>query len=176
MTKESILLCGATAIGVVIGFVGSYCYDHFGKFRNFIDYDEFDGVNEFDELGRRFTLPDGEIYVWKACRVKGANGESIPVYVKLLVPDSAKRVTPLNNNDEYKSRVACALVVEILDEQSNKYNEAEAFIRDRLHGMKYEVGKMVYAHHFDGDELVSCGAGINVHRYKNHCKQWFAFA
>jgi hypothetical protein len=119
-----------------------------------------------DEHGRECALPEGKIEVWKLCAFR-----EIFVYVKLEVPEHAKRVTPIDPDRKYKSRVSEAKVLEIVDRLGTKYDCCCSCV----HGynlLTYRVGQIVIPDKFDPRTKVECGAGINVHRYKDQCDQW----
>ena len=122
-----------------------------------------------DDKGRDCILPEGELIVWKACAVK-----TIGVYVKIMVPKDAPRVTPKDTNETYKSRISHGVVLAIESEDGNQYDSAVScvYTKERL---TYVVGERVAVDEddFDDDVAVECGAGINVHRYRDHCTKWF---
>jgi antitoxin component YwqK of YwqJK toxin-antitoxin module len=120
-----------------------------------------------DLLGNQCVLASGEITVWKACKAHGTN-----VYVRLTVPEGARRVTP-KLGEQYKSRVEYAKVEQIIDKDGKEYKEAVSYIY-RESTLTYKVGETVHPDEFDGGITNNCGAGINVHRYKDHCDIWFS--
>ena len=140
-----------------------------------------------DPAGRDCVLPPGELIVWKACAVpregtgdakKGVNVKR-GVYVKIMVPADAQRVTPLDTDAKFKSRVEYGVVLDIesapsADGTVTHYNEATSFVygKDRL---RYVVGERVQVDEddFEDDPNVECGAGINVHLHRDHCAVWF---
>ena len=126
-----------------------------------------------DESGRDCLLPAGEQIVWKACTTT-AEKTAVDVYVKIMVPDEARRVTPVDTNKTYKSRVSHGVVLAIESEDAKHYDSAVSFVytKERL---TYVVGERVAVDpdDFDDDPDVECGAGINVHRYRDQCTQWF---
>ena len=127
----------------------------------------------YDDQFRNFVLEDGEIFVWKACKVVKPDGKKSAVYVKLFVPEDAKRVTPYSRGC-YKARVEYAVVFEIFDDDGNNYNSATSFVHEnKTKHLVYTVGEIVRPDSFNPDPNVDCGAGINVHRHMDHCKIWF---
>jgi hypothetical protein len=126
-----------------------------------------------DEKGRNCILPAGQITTWKACISRGGNF----VYVELLVPADAKRVTPFNEiNDRtklkgYKARVSKAKVISIKDKEGNDYTESSAFVFSP-HGMMYKVGETIEISDFNDNVSSPCGAGISCHLHRDHCDQW----
>jgi antitoxin component YwqK of YwqJK toxin-antitoxin module len=119
-----------------------------------------------DENGRDCILLDNEIDVWKACRTK----DNINVYVRIRVPENARRVTPVDAPSGYKSRIEFGKVMEIVDEEGKYYNEATSFVYKEL---KYVLSKVVIPDGFDDNINHCCGKGISVHKYKDQCEQWF---
>ena len=144
-------------------------------------------ISLFDKRGRDNKLPDGEITVWKLCKInKQPNNfvsedseqnqdlsKYVYVYVELLVPATARRITPYPNQ-HYKSRVEYAQVTAIIDKDGTRYQEAESFVRKNSI-LKYKVGEMVHPDKFNGSINESCGAGINVHLYKDQCDVWLDY-
>lgn len=128
-------------------------------------------VHQLTDKGRDVVLPDGEIDVWKACRVRVGN-ETRNVFVQLRVPADARRVTPVDNRCHYTSRVSHGRVVSITDEAGENYLEAESFVF-RGPSLRYRLDHIVRAHDFDPNPQNSHGAGLNVHRYRDHCRMWF---
>jgi antitoxin component YwqK of YwqJK toxin-antitoxin module len=145
---------------------------------NYID-GKFDRIiSLLDTEDRECALPsDEEITVWKACRSNGHD-----VTVMLRVPREAKRVTPILDNDCYKSRVEYAFVEKIVDKSGKEYDQAQPFVfassRKNVAPLStniiYQVGEKVIPDRFDPNPMVGCGAGINVHRYQDHCNVWFS--
>ena len=127
-----------------------------------------------DELGRDCLLPDGEQIVWKACITNPDKKNKVGVYVKIMVPKEAGRVTPIDTDNTYKSRISHGVVLAIESEDGKQYDSAVSFVytRERL---TYVVGERVAfdPDDFDDDLGVECGAGINVHRYRDQCTKWF---
>jgi len=123
----------------------------------------------YDIYGRNCCLTDThviDIEVWKICKAGNT-----PVYVKLLVPRSARRITPINNDGKFISRVEFALVEKIFDRSGREYNEAKSFIyKDAT--ITYRYGKIVKANGFNSNPQDECGQGINVHLYKDQCDIW----
>ena len=159
-------------IGIITGFVlgAYYVYNNIRKNRVWNE-------SLFDERGRDCVLEEGEIYVWKACVIRKIDKTETFVYVKLFVPKDAKKVTPLWNNLAYKSRIEYGRIADIVDEDDNHYTMAESIIyTDSRTGkpLQYIMGEFVIPNAYNSDINNSCGAGINVHRHKNHCRQWFA--
>jgi antitoxin component YwqK of YwqJK toxin-antitoxin module len=114
-------------------------------------------------------LNEGIITVWKVCTVVGKL-----VYVQLLVPADALRVTPDISLDSYrfKSRVNKAKVVEITDKDGKHYTECESCVYSDCK-IKYILNEMVYADSFTSDPNIECGHGIHVFKFKKHCEQVF---
>lgn len=134
----------------------------------------------YDSIGRNCVLPDGEIYVWKACKTDDSAGNRVNVYVKIRVPKEAKRVTVVDKQitstsyteePSFKSRIEYGYVEEIVDKQGFNYNWASSFVH--MSGFRYEVGHLVVPDAYNSDANVDCGAGINVHCYKDQCDVWF---
>lgn len=122
-----------------------------------------------DSAGRNTVIPEGEVTVWKACKVPG---EDQWVTVRLTVPADAQRVTPHETRSQHKSRVSRAKVEEIVGTDGTQYKEAVSGVhRDR--SIIYRVGETVVCDRFEADPTVECGAGINVHAHRDHCAQWF---
>ena len=129
------------------------------------------------------TLKYGPIVFWKACISPkiSESGEKSPVYVyvKLLVPPEAKRVTPNMTSEglinPIKSRVEYAKVLEITDREGNKYESAWSFVSGRWYEkpFEYRIGEIVEPDSYNDDSTVSCGAGINVYAEKSSCEVWF---
>ena len=128
-----------------------------------------------DEKGRDCALKEGEILVWKACRVRltdrGRYGASVNVYVQIRVPPEARRVTPHDPQRKYKCRVEYGTVEQIVDSQGTSYPCAYSFVAST--SIVYTKGEVVRGHDFDDRIDVDCGAGINVHVHRDHCDQWF---
>jgi len=127
------------------------------------------GINNMsilDDKGRECVLQEGAIEVWKLCRV-----ESQFVYCKLSVPEDAERVTPNDPEKKYKSRVSKAKVLEIVNDAGEHFKECESCVYDKGK-LTYRLGEEVIPYGFNWDVNEPCGAGINVHRYQDHCKQW----
>lgn len=128
-----------------------------------------------DPFGRETVLPDGEILVWKACRRKTEWYDfwsATNVYVRIRVPADARRVTPYDPEDLYKSRIEYGVVVGIEDAKGNAYTEADSFIYEDA-GLHYVVGCEVHPDGYNPDPELGCGQGIHVYRYKDHCTPWF---
>ncbi len=142
-----------------------------------IMYDTFENQHLFritsmlDNHDRECALKDGAIEVWKVCRVN-VNGQLIYVYVRLLVPKEAKRITPFDGLiPSYKSRVEYAKVIEIIDTNGTRYHKASSFIfKDKT--IDYVLGDTVYADGIDTNPYNECGRGIHVHCYKDQCDMW----
>jgi len=124
-------------------------------------------VSILDHMGRKCVLPLGPLTVWKACQSNGIN-----VVVELDVPTEAKRITPYDIESRYKSRVDRATVRRVTDRERNDYREAKSCVyKEKC--ITYTVGQQVIPDGFDENVLNDCGPGINVHRYKDQCEQWF---
>jgi antitoxin component YwqK of YwqJK toxin-antitoxin module len=126
-----------------------------------------------DGRDRECVLPENTtIEVWKACLSKKPTINSF-VYVKLLVPAEAKRVTTTDGGSRkvYKSRVEFAKVLEIVDKEGNKYDEAESFVYGKTK-LIYVVGNEVRPDIYDSDPEHECSFGINVHPYIDLCDTW----
>lgn len=122
-----------------------------------------------DPKGRECVLPlEGEFIAWKAC--KTSEGEN--VYVRLIVPKEARRITPFDNMFKYKARIDYAIVNQIIDKDGKEYKEASSFVF-RGKRLIYKIGETVRADGFNDKLRDGCGAGINVHLHKDHCDQWF---
>jgi antitoxin component YwqK of YwqJK toxin-antitoxin module len=140
-----------------------------------------------DEKGRDCMLKEGEIIAWKACKIYHERPyvdsdddeydsadevvDSTFVFVKLLVPADAKRVTTKNSEGRYKGRVSKAKVVEIVDERGNKYDSATSFVFSGL-PITYRVDATVLPSGFNSNPDDDCGEGINVHAHKDLCEVW----
>jgi hypothetical protein len=96
------------------------------------------------------------------------------VYVRLIVPKEARRITPLDHDKSFKSRVEYAKVEQIVDSDGKKYKEAFSCVNVN-NPLIYKVGTMIYPNKFDDNIMIECGAGINVHAYKDQCEKWFTF-
>lgn len=153
-------------------------WDSKGKLKKRVNYKQGKLVrvlSHIDEQGRETVLPEGEIDVWKLCGV-WRNGERHYVYVQIRVPKSARRVTPYDRwGTSYKARVEYGTVIAItdLDGHPEPDTEAESCVYlETSSRLTYTVGKEVRASSLDEDPTQSCGAGINVQRYRDHCPQW----
>ena len=135
-----------------------------------------------DLSGRECALQDGEIEVWKACRATSHSVETgiditfhtdvdTDVYVRIRVPEDARRVMPLTTDSTYGSRIEYGEVVAIVDAGGRSYREAHSVHSDTP--LVYKVGEIVRADGFDADPSKDYSAGIIVHRYRDHCDQWF---
>ena len=127
-----------------------------------------------DENERECVLQKGTQYVWKACLTEN----NTKVYVKLKVPEHAKRITPCALLSAYLfecrnliSRVDCVHVEQIIDNNGTEYEKAFSPVRKR--GLTYIVGQSIVDEKFNDDANVCCGAGINVCVYKDQCDTWF---
>lgn len=142
-----------------------------GRLRSEVDYEMGKCtrvVSLYDHAGRDCVLGDGEQTVWKVA----VTDSRVPVYVRLTVPENAKRVTPDDGDHKlYKARVEFAKVEEIFDREGNRYQKAFSAIHYR-YPVTYNVGEVVGPDFFNADPSVQCGNGIHVHRYKDHCDQW----
>ena len=127
-----------------------------------------------DEVGRDCLLPAGEQIVWKACATDPVINKGVGVYVKIMVPQDALRVTPIDTKRNYKSRISYGVVLAIESADGTQYDRAVSFVytKERL---TYVVGERVAVDpdDFDDDPNVECGAGVNVHRHRDQCTQWF---
>lgn len=95
------------------------------------------------------------------------------VYIRLKVPEDARRVTAIIKNigigyPEYKSRVEFAVVEQIVDKYGNEYKEAVEFANGTVSTI-YHVGEMIYSNDFDNDVNKEYADGINVYMYKDEC-------
>lgn len=127
-------------------------------------------LSDRDGRGREYVLGPGQITVWKACRIPNTE---INVYVELLVPAHAQRVTTrMTGQYNYKARVSEAKVVSITDKYGLKHQTATSFVY-RGKTLSYTVGETVRADGFDNNPQHDCGHGINVHLNRDHCDQWF---
>jgi antitoxin component YwqK of YwqJK toxin-antitoxin module len=160
--------------------INGKCKDYFpdGKLREEAEYKDGKLVSMIalnDEKGRDCFLHDGTIILWKACKVEkfedGWRKDKKLVFVKLLVAPEAKRVTPKNTHELYKGRVSLAKVMEIFDEQGNKYDSAISFVWSN-NPTTYTVGENVVPTGFNDDPNEECGAGINAHVYQDQCEIW----
>jgi antitoxin component YwqK of YwqJK toxin-antitoxin module len=144
-----------------------------GKLEYEFEYadDKLVNVLELNDVnGRSHVLKEGVIETWKACKAYN-NFRNIFVFVRLLIPVDAKRVTVADNQRIYKSRVSKAKVMEIFDENGNKYDNAFSFV----HGsdiLQYVVGQDIESRGFNPNPIVECGEGINVHLYRDLCQVW----
>ena len=121
-----------------------------------------------DPKGRNCILPEGDIIVWKACVTEDERN----VFVELMVPAAARRVTPVDKNSTYKARVEYGTVLSITDLKGNQFDSAESNIYHKKI-LKYYVGQEVRPDGFDPNMNNTCGQGINVHRHREHCLHWF---
>ena len=125
-----------------------------------------------DEKGREMILPLGEIFVWKACKITlGFGSRPLFVIVKLLVPKDAKRVTPMDDDNKYSSRVEKAIVVSIRDVNYNEFKTCQSFVH-KDSTLEYTVGQVVTASGLELDPSLVGGEGIYVHPYSDLCYQW----
>lgn len=128
-----------------------------------------------DNLGRECVLSKGEQIVWKACLTENKT----KVYVKLCVPEHARRVTPDilieyydSSSYAHKCRIDSAFVVQIIDKDEKEYDVAYSpFQKMKL---TYRVGQDVMDCNFNEDPNEIFGRGINVCVYKDHCDSWFS--
>lgn len=117
---------------------------------------------------RDHVLPAGEITVWKVGQKLDSNET---VYIELLVPAAAQRVTQ-HGCDHWecllmrKSRVEFAQVIGIADKNGEKLDEARAMYR---RDFTYKVGETVRPDMFDPNPDECCGHGIHVHRFRDDC-------
>jgi hypothetical protein len=95
------------------------------------------------------------------------------VYVRLTVPKEAQRITPIDQDNSFKSRVEYAKVEQIIDSYGKEYNEAFSCAYNYDKKLTYKIGEIVYPDKFDDNIMTTCGAGINVHTYKDQCEKWF---
>lgn len=131
----------------------------------------------YNKFGNCMTLPDGVIIVWKACIYKYINcTKEIPVYVKMLVPHEAKRVTPFDDIYEsyptFRGRVEYAYVVDIFDKYDNTYNEATS-INNHYNKLIYKKGEIVKPDKYDDNPYNINANGIHVQLHKLDCDKWF---
>lgn len=136
------------------------------------EYDYVDGklirvVSLRDEQGRECVLPDGDLIVWKVAKSWGA-GQWHEVLIRLSVPSTARRVTPVDTDHTYKSRVEYAKVEEIVGGDGTQYREAVSSIRSS-NPVTYRVGEIAVPDTFDDDPNHECAAGINVYAHRDHC-------
>jgi antitoxin component YwqK of YwqJK toxin-antitoxin module len=117
-----------------------------------------------DKTGRNLIFEEGDQIGYKACRSDGLN-----VFVKLLIPKEAKRTKYLMNSD--KLRAEYAKVLEIYDENGNKYDAAVSHVSSNR--LVYKLGELVYPDKYNDNMEEPCGSGINFHKYEDMCKQWF---
>ena len=156
-------------------------WDSLGRLRSDCVYRHglLDEVHRLVERGRDTVLPSGDVVVWKACRsvakwypLYGFGSLRRDLYVALLVPAEARRVTPLHGKG--KSRVEFARVLDIVDRDGNHYTEAEACVfHNGGHHLRYVVGQEVRPDTFDPDPTVTCGHGLHVYRHRDQCDRWF---
>lgn len=112
-----------------------------------------------DPLGRETVLPAGEIEVWRAGKVTAPGQRPRNVYIQMVVPREARRVTVFDTDKRYRSRVEYAFVIDIVDHEGRRYSEAGPYV----------VGQEVRATSFNADPSVRKGEEIEVCRYKEHC-------
>ena len=124
-----------------------------------------------DKKARETVLPPGRAIVWKACQ-----SNTINVYVKLLLDEKTRRITPKldknNGNVVYKSRVSSARVLEIMDSEGRNYTECESSIH-LYTKVKYVVRDIAIPDGFNDNLEEECGQGISVHAYRDECNIWF---
>ena len=146
-----------------------------------------------DRQGRDCCLKEGEITVWKVAKARGLSAVEtqtvvdedgaerittvkhtpwVPVYIRLTVPAEAKRVTPLDSDYKYKSRVEFARVDQIVDKEGNEYKEARSSVNPLGKVTVYTLGEVARPDGFNPDPSVECGAGLHVHAFQDHCDVW----
>ena len=136
-----------------------------------------------DEAGNNNALEEGtDEEVWKIC----THGET-RVYVRLLVPKLAKRVTPVQvvgTNEVCESRVEYATVIDITDldgfwcqPNGKEFTKCESFIRKKLansatSSLVYVKGQTIRVDNFNSSADQQSGEGIYVCKQKEHCLNW----
>ena len=129
----------------------------------------------YDSKGRNCLLDEGNITVWKLCKVGGIQY----VYVKLSIPYSAKRVNPINvrkfrsyyDSFSYKSRVEYAKVELIVDINGKEYQECHSFM-GKGKQLVYKLNETVYPDGFNDNINNEDGQGIYVQKFQDQCDQW----
>ena len=121
-----------------------------------------------DDQGRDCILSEEDIVVYKA----GITADNTFVYISILVPKEANRVTPVNfkESSAIKSRIQFGTVTEIVDKQGKRYKTACS----HLHYTKiiYSVGNTVTPNRFDDNLLTECSYGIHVVKFRDQCQNW----
>jgi hypothetical protein len=126
-----------------------------------------------DEKGRDCMLPEGDIIVYKAGGIYNeSKSNPINVYIKILVPSSARRMSTVRRDRVIKSRIEYGHVLEIVDEFGVGYRQARNIVHTLIPTF-YTVGEKIVPDGFDDDPEKDCAKGIHVHSHKDHCKYWF---
>ena len=84
-----------------------------------------------------------------------ANGVHVPVIVKLMIPEDAKRSSATTR----KCRCDKAIVLEIQDRKGNRLNTTAHSMHDP--NFLYEAGKVISVDNFDEDRFNECAPGIH---------------
>jgi antitoxin component YwqK of YwqJK toxin-antitoxin module len=135
----------------------------------FVDYEYKFGkvvqvVQINDKKDRDSMLEQGiDIVVWKAGMYKDTN-----VYIKILVPIEAKRMTPKESDHKYKSRIEFGVVIDIIDKKEVHYPEA---IDEN--GKQYVPETKIKSVGWSDDPDEIAGSGIVVFKYKDACNIMF---
>ncbi|AYV77770.1 MAG: pentapeptide repeat-containing protein [Edafosvirus sp.] len=124
-----------------------------------------------DSQGRSVILPPGEITGWKACK----NDEGKFVYVNLLIPAEADRICAFSEEDAkanfFKCRASYAIVKRIVDKEGKEYKKATSFVFGS-NKSEYIVDEKVIPDGFEKSKDITCGPGVNFHRFQDECDYW----
>ena len=131
-----------------------------------------------DEKGRDCKLPEsGAFFFYKAgrTRVEGKMQE-VDVRIKMEVPASASRLTPIVLSPGIKGRVSRAKVVSITSRSNSNVQFDRAWNRVYCgQVLEYNVGSEVVPDGFNNDASIECGAGIHGCLYEDQCDYWFDY-
>lgn len=131
-----------------------------------------------DKKNRNISIPLGDVRMWKACNILLPSGELANCYVELVVPSSAKRVTPLTHNNLgdnktmglYGSRVSQAHVVSIQNLEGVNYGSIFVYNKDAtLTSQVFSVGRDYIDLNFDVNPMIDCNFENCFHMYKDNC-------
>jgi hypothetical protein len=132
----------------------------------------------FSKFGECLNLPEGEIFVWKACK-----HAEIPVYVQLRVPDEAERITPFYQDLLYqlqypldhahRGRVEYGYVEDIIGLDGTEYDTASSSYCSPALKLTYKKGRLVTPDKHDNRPHVFDSHGIHVCLRREDCKFWF---
>lgn len=79
-----------------------------------------------DDKKRNRALPQGEIIVWKPCRVLIYSYHMYRVYAKILVPENAKRWMVMGP-DGLEGNIDYGIILQIIDKHGKEYSEATSY-------------------------------------------------